>query len=626
MTHSSSPARVARVGVAVAIVVAVLAAPAAASASDPTLTAAESLFGRQGAPLHAAGARHRPARARELTLVLRELAAHLKTMSGADRREAVRLLERPTDGNADPQQNGYTTRESPGSPFCSPHYCIHWVASGADAPDLTDSNANGIPDYVETVDSVAEHVYAVENGQLGWRQPKGDGTAGGGRDLTDIYLKNLGGTGIYGYTAPDPGQPGAASGTNSLYAYLVVDNTFDRSKFPHYASPLQPLEVTVAHEYNHVLQFNYDALEDTWMFESTAVWMEGKVYPEVHDYFQYLPGWVSLTGVPLTSFDGANPNDRSNVKVYGSSVWNKWLDAQYGQDTVRDAWADSLSTRPASFAPAAYNASIRAHGGRGFFDAFSRFSVATAEWQAQGSGFPDGGAYPDVQRVGTLAANGAHQSLRLDHTTFALLNVPRTSAPRIKLIVTAPHNVASAIGLVGRAGPSSGGAETVQMAELVHGGRGAVTLTNPGAFARLTAVVVNADSSEQGYSLRAVDWLFSKNNEPYGARVTTDFTAPRLRIRSPRPGTRNVGTSPRIAITFTKPVFGVSARSVRLIGPGNHGVQLRVRFNAGSRTATLVPAHGLHRGVRYRIKLLATITDTDLNPLAAVSWTFSTRR
>ena len=34
---------------------------------------------------------------------------------------------------------------------------------------------------------------------------------------------------------------------------------------------------------------------------------------------------------------------------------------------------------------------------------------------------------------------------------------------------------------------------------------------------------------------------------------------------------------------------------------------------------------GLRRGVRYRIKLLTTITDTDLNPLAAVSWTFSTR-
>jgi hypothetical protein len=603
-----------------------LCVPAAAYASDPTLTAAKSLLGGHEGSLHAAGADRRPARARELTLVLRALAARLGTMTGADRREAVRLLERPTDGNADPQQNGYTATEAPGSPFCSAHYCVHWVASGSDAPDLTDVNANGIPDYVETVASVAEHVHAVENDQLGWRLPKGDGALGGGRNLTDIYLKNLGGTGIYGYTAPDPGQPGATSGSNSLYAYLVVDNTFDRSKFPHYASPVQPLEVTLAHEYNHVLQFNYDALEDTWMFESTAVWMEGKVYAELHDYFQYLPGWVSLTSVPLTAFDGVNPNDRSNVKVYGSSVWNKWLDSQYGQDVVRDAWADSLSTRPASFAPAAYNASIRAHGGRGFFDAFSRFSVATAEWQAQGSGFPDGAAYPDVQRVGTVAAGGAHQSLRLDHTTFALLNVPRTSAPRIKLIVTAPRNVASAIGLVGRAGPSSGGVETVQMAELVHGGRGAVTLTNPGAFARLTAVVVNADSSERGYSLRAVDWLFTKNAEPYGVRVTSDFTSPRLRIRSPRPGTRNVGTSPRIAITFTKPVFGVSVRSVRLIGPGNHAVQLRVRFRAGSRTATLVPARGLRRGVRYRIKLLATITDTDLNPLAAVSWTFSTRR
>jgi len=186
--------------------------------------------------------------------------------------------------------------------------------------------------------------------QLGWREPKSDGTEGGSAGKVDIYLKQLGGTGIYGYAAPDPNQEIAAD--NSLYAYLVVDDDYVHAEFPQYASPNTPLEVTLAHEYNHVLQFGYDVAQDTWMFESTAVWMEGRVYPAAFDYLQYLPGWVQLTARPLTTFNGTDPNDRRNVKVYGTAVWNKWLDARYGPDVIRNAWEVSLQTDPRSFAVA----------------------------------------------------------------------------------------------------------------------------------------------------------------------------------------------------------------------------------------------------------------------------------
>jgi len=51
-----------------------------------------------------------------------------------------------------------------------------------------------------------------------------------------------------------------------------------------YDDSLDPLDVTAAHEYNHVLQYAYDALQDKWMFESTATWMEEKVFPDIDDY------------------------------------------------------------------------------------------------------------------------------------------------------------------------------------------------------------------------------------------------------------------------------------------------------------------------------------------------------
>ncbi len=38
--------------------------------------------------------------------------------------------------------------------------------------------------------------------------------------------------------------------------------------------PIESMQVTAAHEYNHILQFNYDLFEQVWMYESTATWVE----------------------------------------------------------------------------------------------------------------------------------------------------------------------------------------------------------------------------------------------------------------------------------------------------------------------------------------------------------------
>ena len=60
----------------------------------------------------------------------------------------------------------------------------------------------------------------------------------------------------------------------------MLDNDYDPSQFPGYTDPLAPMQVTAAHEYNHVLQYDYDAFQDTWMFESTATWAEEKVFDD----------------------------------------------------------------------------------------------------------------------------------------------------------------------------------------------------------------------------------------------------------------------------------------------------------------------------------------------------------
>src|SRR3954454_24597210 len=104
---------------------------------------------------------------------------------------------RPTD-HPDPNRHSYGVPQAPESPACTPHFCVHWVAEGRDAPNLADLNGiadgDGIPDFVEQVEGVAEHVYEVENVNLGWRDPRPDGRAGGAFGKTDVHLAQVGGS------------------------------------------------------------------------------------------------------------------------------------------------------------------------------------------------------------------------------------------------------------------------------------------------------------------------------------------------------------------------------------------------------------------------------------------------
>jgi hypothetical protein len=555
----------------------------------------------------------------ELTPLLKELAARLPDLSAGDRTRARRLMARPTSGGAQPGEDEYSVPEH--APLCTAHFCIHWVSTTADAPPSEDANHDLIPDYVETLSQVMENVHQVENVDMGWREPVGDGTRGGDVDKTDVYLKELGDQGIFGYSTPDLNQKGS-----SQFAYLVVDNDFKQSEFPRYPDPVPPMEVTAAHEYNHVLQFGYDWLQDTWMFESTAVWAEDKVYDAVNDYVSYVRPWVTLTRTPLTAYDAIDPSDPDNVKVYGDAVWNRWLEAHYGEDVVRGAWERSLSTRPQSFAPGAYDASLRTHGTT-FFAAFTRFAADTAEWHSSAGPFEEGATWPDVPRVSKTLSPGGRLSGTLDHTAYSLVKVKPTNDARIRLVGTLPAGTAGAFALVGREGSGSSGPIDVEMKRLPSGGRGRVELSDPSRFARITAVLINASVAQDGFRPDLGDWDFARSdNRPFDALVSNDFAPPTVAGRAPQAGRTGVSRSVQVTIRFSERVSGVSARSLRLIGPAGHSVAVHVEYDAKTRRARLVPKAALAAGSTYRVALGAAIVDGGENPVpaGARTWTFTT--
>ena len=243
-------------------------APATAGAAPTSRSEARSALGAAQAALNPAGTlaarQGGPPGAGDATAALRDLAVAAPALRGADRRRANEILARPTDKN----DRGYFGKEAPDSPVCSDHFCVHFTDGKRNAPS-SDGFLN------EVIDST-ELAYAVENGDdaLNWRDAKSDGKLGarrgaGGNGQVDVYITNLGRE-LYGYAAPDQGQKGARR-----YAYLVLDNNY--VGFP--SSPIESLKVTVAHEYNHILQFNYDTLEDLWMFESTATWVRAVRLP-----------------------------------------------------------------------------------------------------------------------------------------------------------------------------------------------------------------------------------------------------------------------------------------------------------------------------------------------------------
>jgi hypothetical protein len=419
-------------------------------------------------------------------------------------------LARPTD-RPDPARHSYAVPEAPRSPACAGQFCVHWVGEGIDAPAPADldgaADGDGVPDYVERVLKVAAHVHATENGKLGWRAPRSDGRRGGRRGRTDVYLKELGRR-LFGYAAPDRGQvPEGRRLPRRLHGYLVLDNDYDPSQYPG-TKPLADLQVTFAHEYCHILQMGYDAYQDAWMAESTAVWMEDQVYNGIDDYLRYVRRWARLYRTPLTA---------NSIREYGTTVWNEWLVRHYGRGILRDAWSRALHTRPGGFSVASYDAAIRAAGGSELSRDFARFARDVAEWRT--ARFREGSRYPDVPRQGSLPSDGGQLLRSLNHATFQLLRVHAAGGRAVVAHALAPRGVAAGLALVGRIGSERHGRVVSRLRFKRHGGTMTVRLGRPGRFRRITAVLINADTRAEGFSARRLDWNYLTDTAPFRVRA-----------------------------------------------------------------------------------------------------------
>jgi hypothetical protein len=337
-----------------------------------------------------------PVTGRDATMILRDLMLRQNDLRPPDRRVAASLLARPSDGAADP--DGWSGPEAPQSPTCA-EVCIHWTATGADAPPLADADIDGIPDWVETNLQVAGNVWATEVGDLGYRPPKSDATSvnNGGDARLDIYMANLGRSGLYGYcTSDDPNLLSPAYPFWDFSSFCAFDDDFAPNQFPAH-TPIQNLQVTAAHEIFHAVQFSYDTFEDVWLMEGTAAWIEDVIYDAINDNRQYLA--TSQLRKPSVSLDRGSGTYR-----YGAWLWWRFL-AEYSgpvgapdNDLIREIWERADGSAGAAFGDAYSLLATRqalAAGGTDFQRAYGDFTL----WNRNKAWYEEGRRYPKPSKA-----------------------------------------------------------------------------------------------------------------------------------------------------------------------------------------------------------------------------------
>lgn len=330
----------------------------------------------------------------DASLALRDLFVALPRLSAEDQRTARTYLARPTDGAADPLGDGYSVRAKK---KCQKHVCVHWVASTADAPP----NQAWVTSTLKTMGKV----WKVEVGKLGYRKPVNDKKRGGNGKL-DIYLKELGSRGLYGYCTPERkvrNHKWLASG------YCVLDNDFAEAQYG--APPLHSLRVTAAHEFFHAVQFGYDYGEDAWFMEATATWMEERFADDINDNRQYLPyGQVGSPGQPLDTFNQGGFNQ------YGNWAFFEYLSSRFGAGIVRQIMknAGSFPGGGYRYSTEAVKRAVAKRGG--FTDVFRRYAAANT---VPGRSYPEGAKWPvaPAATTWTLTGDARKQSTtaRIDH-------------------------------------------------------------------------------------------------------------------------------------------------------------------------------------------------------------------
>ena len=375
---------------------------------------------------------------REATMALRNLAARVGSLSSSDRRLAMRLLARPTDGAFEGPAGYVRVPKANRKRVCTTRFCIHWVTSGPERPSLVDRNRNGRPDYIDKTVRTMNTVWKKEIGSFGYKKPRSDFRSGshhGGNPngRIDLFIANIGDSGLYGYCTTD--DPLTNRNTHrQTSAYCVFDNDFRRAEFPTGANGLAALKVTAAHEFFHAIQFAYDLFEDSAFMEGSATWMEDEVFTGVNDNVQYLLSGPmdpvnNATRGPWVSLDNGSPT--SSIP-YGTWIWYRFLSENHGRGIIKQFWVRSVGKANYGFKSIADILVARGSSLPAMLTQFGVWNAAPASVYTEGALYRTAGAVPGGSGGSSQLDPGQFRRRRFDSRHLSnnyLLFTPSPLAP-----------------------------------------------------------------------------------------------------------------------------------------------------------------------------------------------------
>jgi hypothetical protein len=301
---------------------------------------------------------------------------------------------------------------------------IHYNITGPEAP-LYDLN-----ELAAALDST----FNFEVVYLGYPQPPLD-TIGGVDQYYNVYIEDLDGQRIYGYTDPD-----VSLGNGKYASYMGIDN--DYNDFP--TKGIDGARVTVAHEFHHAIQIgNYinRYSTDGFFYEITSTAMEDFVFDTINDYYFYIPSYFNNPQRAFAEYDG-----------YETSIWNIFIRDKFGYDILKRQW----ELLPQRRALEAISQSLLEYGSAfgHELNAFGIWTYFTNYRTFPGFYFEEAAFYPKLEINSNIEFNSSMKTVQMSSKAssnyFLRFVKPDAAAPDTFIVIATNSDVNSGINNLNR--------------------------------------------------------------------------------------------------------------------------------------------------------------------------------
>ena len=212
----------------------------------------------------------------------------------------------------------------------SGHFFVHYDITGSAAPDLTDSDGNGVPDYIDEVGIIADSARHVLVDIMEWEEEPFDEDGG-----YDIYIMSYG-AGVYGFCKKDSPSLNELQQTS----WLEIDNDYIDYNSIFNLTPIQIMRISLGHEYFHGVQYGYEGNfgNNAYFYEMSSMWFEDVLIPDGNDY---LDGWADdLLDDPTAAFD--DTGDGYELALFGhylsSFIDDNGMEDHKQSTIMREIW------------------------------------------------------------------------------------------------------------------------------------------------------------------------------------------------------------------------------------------------------------------------------------------------